>query len=55
MNSNTDYVSRYEQTSHVDANLSDNPYFGWDGLLNPKAFKAITWDNDSLNGDMISV
>lgn len=55
LNSNTDYVSRYEQTSHVDANLSDNPYFGWDGLLNPKAFKAITRDNDSLNSDMISV
>lgn len=44
LNSNTDYVTRYEHASHVDSNLSANPYFGWDGLLHPKAFKAIQTD-----------
>ena len=35
MNSNTDYVVRYEQENHIDSNLSANQYFGWDGLIHP--------------------
>ena len=55
MNSNTDYVSRYEHSTHIDSNLSTNQYFGWDGLLHPKAFKAIYRDNGSFNSSAVSV
>lgn len=41
LNSNTDYITRYEQADHKDSNLSDNPYFGWDGFFHPKLMKKV--------------
>lgn len=49
LNSNTDYLVRYEQTDHTDSNLSANEYFGWDGLIHPKTFtnEGLSPDNNA--------
>lgn len=41
LNTNSDYISRYESTSHTDANNNQNKYFGYDGLFHPDALKQL--------------
>ena len=41
LNTNSDYISRYESTSHLDVNNNQNKYFGYDGLFHPDALKQL--------------
>ena len=41
LNTNSDYISRYEITAHTDANNNQNKYFGYDGLFHPDALKQL--------------
>lgn len=54
---NIDYSVRYEQADHTDANLSANPYFGWDGFIHPKVFQACidtTLGFNAISADVFS-
>lgn len=54
---NIDYAVRYEQADHTDANLSANPYFGWDGFIHPEIFdkcKDPTLRFDAISAEVSS-
>ena len=44
LNSNSDYQSRYEVVSHVDANNNQNAVYGYDGLFYPLTLNRLSGD-----------
>lgn len=46
---NSDYAVRYEQANHVDAELSDNSYFGWDGFIHPEIYSSVVGENPTFD------
>ena len=48
LNSNQDYLTRYEKADHYDSQLSINQYFGWDGFIHPNAVVKCFASNNSL-------
>lgn len=53
LNTNSDYISRYDKVSHIDDNNNQNKYFGYDGLFHPDALKLLTDDPDSYKTNII--
>ena len=53
LNTNSDYISRYDKVSHIDDNNNQNKYFGYDGLFHPDALKLLIDDPDGYKANII--